>query len=123
MNPKARRVPDWIDDILEAIRNVAADIGALDEHQFAGDSKTLRAVTKSLSDIGEAANRIMALAPQMQQDRPAAWEQLRRVYAMRNVLAHGYFRIDASVVWTTAKQDLPRLQTLLHGLSRDEPKT
>ena len=123
MTPKARRLPDWVDDIQEAIRHIAADIGALDEQQFAGDGKTLRAVTKSLSDIGEAANRIMALAPRMQQDRHATWEQLRRVYAMRNVLAHGYFRIDASVVWTTVKQDLPKLHALLDELSRDEPKT
>ena len=116
MNPKARRVPDWIADIREARRNIESDIGGANEEQFLIDGKTLRAVTKSLSDIGEAANQIMALAPQWQQTHPAAWDHLRRVYAMRNVLAHGYFRIDAGVVWATVKQDLPRLESVLDSL-------
>jgi uncharacterized protein with HEPN domain len=123
MNPKARRLPDWIEHIREAIRNIDADIDMLDEEHFLGDGKTLRAVTKSLSDIGEAANRIMVIDPGMQQESPAAWEHLRRVYAMRNLLAHGYFRIDGSVVWATVKQDLPRLQKLLDELSNDGPKS
>ena len=58
----------------------------------------------------------MALAPHWQQASPATWEHLRRIYAMRNVLAHGYFRIDAGVVWTTAKQDLPILDSSLDSL-------
>ena len=71
---------------------------------------------KRLSDIGEAANRIMALAPGVRQSSPAAWEHLRRVHAMRNLPTHGYFRVDAGVVRTTVNQDLPKLQTLLNGL-------
>ncbi len=91
MNPKARRLPDWIADIREARCNIE-------------------------SDIGEAANRIMALAPQWQQSHAAAWDHLRRIHAMRNVLAHGYFRIDAGVVWATVKQDLPVLDAVLNSL-------
>lgn len=116
MTQKARRLPDWVADIREARRNIEADIGNVSEEDFLDDGKTLRAVTKSLSDIGEAANRIMALAPQWQQSHPAAWEQLRRVHAMRNVLAHGYFRIDAGVVWASVKQDLPTLDAVLDSL-------
>ena len=29
---------------------------------------------------------------------------------MRNVLAHGYFKVDLSVVWKTLEGDLPELQ-------------
>ena len=89
MSVKIRRVPDWIADIREASRNIEADVGNAGEEHFLRDGKTLRAVTKSLADIGEAANRIMTLVPQWQQSLPAAWHQLRRIYAMRNVLAHG----------------------------------
>lgn len=35
---------------------------------------------------------------------------------MRNVLAHGYFRIDAGVVWATVKLDLPLLESVLDRL-------
>jgi uncharacterized protein with HEPN domain len=122
MNATARRLPDWLADVREAMRNIESDIGNASEAQFLNDGKTLRAVAKSLSDIGEAANRIMALAPHWQQDNPAAWEHLRRIHAMRNVLAHGYFRIDAGVVWATVKQDLPRLHLLLDSLRQDGPE-
>lgn len=116
MTPKVRRLPDWIADLREAARNIESDIGDATEEQFLADGKTQRAVTKGLSDIGEAANRIMTLAPHWQQSNPAAWEQMRRVYAMRNVLAHGYFRIDAGIVWATVKHDLPMLHALLDRL-------
>lgn len=35
---------------------------------------------------------------------------------MRNKLAHGYFAIDASIVWETATRDLPGLRAQLEAL-------
>ena len=29
---------------------------------------------------------------------------------MRNVLAHGYFKVDLDVVWKTVERDLPLLE-------------
>jgi len=31
-------------------------------------------------------------------------------YDMRNLLAHGYYKVDVSVVWKTIERDLPYLQ-------------
>ncbi len=45
--------------------------------------KTQRAVIKGLTDIGEAANNIMKLAPGLKQRNPDAWQHLDDVYAMR----------------------------------------
>jgi len=28
-------------------------------------------------------------------------------YEMRNVLAHGYFKVDMEIVWATIQKDLP----------------
>jgi uncharacterized protein with HEPN domain len=117
MSGKSRRLADWVQDIRDAIANIRSDIGALSEDAFLGDGKTLRAVAKSVSDIGEAANRVMVIAPELRQSNQIAWEHLRRVHAMRNVLAHGYFRTDAGVVWDTATVHLPKLELLLDGIS------
>ena len=42
-------------------------------------------------------------------------------YEMRNVLAHGYFKVDLGVVWKTIEQDLPgllqQIRTVATGLS------
>lgn len=117
MSDKGRRLADWLQDIRDAIVNIRSDMAGLSEEAFLVDGKTLRAVAKSVSDIGEAANRIMAIAPELQQSNQSVWEHLRRVNAMRNVLAHGYFRTDAGVVWDTATVHLPKLEMLLDGIS------
>lgn len=87
------------------------------EGEFLADGKTLRAVTKGISDIGEAANQLMVIAPWLQQANPDAWGHLKKVYAMRIVLTHGYFRTDASVVWDTVNKHLPKLEILLDGIT------
>ncbi|MBI3516114.1 MAG: DUF86 domain-containing protein, partial [Proteobacteria bacterium] len=49
---------------------------------------------------------------------------LARAVALRNMLIHGYAAVDDSVVWRTARDDLPKLRqavaTLLAELG-DEP--
>lgn len=35
---------------------------------------------------------------------------LTYAYEMRNVLAHGYYKVDLALVWKTIKRDLPMLQ-------------
>ena len=52
MSNKERRLPDWINDIQEAIQNIRADLGSLSEESFIGDGKSQRAVIKGLIDIG-----------------------------------------------------------------------
>ncbi len=55
----ARRLPERIQDVLEAIGNIAADTQRMTEGEFLADGKTQRAVIESLIVMGEAANRIM----------------------------------------------------------------
>ena len=35
---------------------------------------------------------------------------------MRNVLAHGYFKVDLEVVWKTIERDLPELEVMIEDL-------
>lgn len=81
--------------------------------QFLADGKTQRAVIESIIVIGEAANNLMRLAPEIEQNGPLIWQHLRDVYDMRIVLTHEYFRVDAAIVWTTVKNHLPQLEKLL----------
>ena len=122
MSVHPRRVPDWVRDIRDAIGYTHLDIGDLDRAAFAQDGKTLRAVAKSIADIGEAANQIMLAMPSLQLQQPAIWQHLRRVYAMRNVLMHGYFRTDAGVVWDTVRLHLPELDALLESMKGKKKK-
>lgn len=79
MTNKLRRLPDWLQDIREAIRNVRSDLGGLTKLEFENDGKTVRAVSKGIEDIGEAANQIMRIAPALEAMHPQAWQHLTRV--------------------------------------------
>lgn len=86
MNKKLRRLPDWIEDMRGAIKNIREDIKGLTKSQFLDDGKSQRAVAKSVSDIGEAAHRIMDLAPDIAQRNPEIWKHFVGVYRSRNIL-------------------------------------
>ena len=92
MTRHARRVPERIQDVLEAIGNIESDTQGMTEDEFLADGKTQRAVIESLIVIGEAANRI--------------------------ILAHAYFRVDAAIVWTTVQNSLPAFKAELLGPDR-----
>lgn len=113
MSRKPRRVTDRIQDILEAIGNAESDIAGMSREEFLADGKTQRAVIESLIVIGEAGNKIMQLDAAVQQASPALWQYFRDAYDMRIILTHEYFRVDASVVWTTVKENLPELRAQL----------
>ena len=115
MNRDPRRVSDRIMDMLDAISYIADDLGGMTRDAFLSDGKTQRAVIESFIVLGEAAKRIMQMAPSLEHQNSSLWQQLRDAYDMRIILTHEYFRIDPSIVWTTAKESLPPLALLLRA--------
>lgn len=113
MKADARRVSDRVGHMLEAIENIRADIGQLSQAQFQSDGKTQRAVIESIVVLGEAASRVMLLMPSINESQPQLWQQFRDAADMRNLLTHEYFRVDASIVWTTVVRHLPELEAAL----------
>ena len=75
------------------MQNIRSDIGSMTETEFLYDGKTLRAVTKSITDIGEAAHQMMDDFPNVETTNPDIWLHLKMVYAMRIKLTHSYFSI------------------------------
>jgi uncharacterized protein with HEPN domain len=117
MRNKAGRVPERLLDIQESIDNARNDLGALTKEQFLTDGKTQRAVIESIIVIGESANNVMRLAPELERNSPVAWQYFKDAYDMRIILAHEYFRVDVAVVWDTVKNDLPKLESSLASIS------
>lgn len=52
MTRKPRRVPERIQDMLDAIDNASSDLGEISKDDFLADGKTQRAVIESLIVIG-----------------------------------------------------------------------
>ncbi len=82
MSKHPRRVPDRIQDMLEAIAHIRLDMGDLDQEQFLADGKTQRAVSDSFIVIGEAAKAIMELDPGIEQRAPSFWKTCRNAYGV-----------------------------------------
>ena len=98
-------------DIVLAGRRIARFIAGADETNFATMEEKRWAVVSQLTIIGEAVRR---LSDGFLQARPGiAW---RQIAGMRDRLVHGYDKINWSLVWLTAAEDVPRLIAELEPL-------
>jgi uncharacterized protein with HEPN domain len=103
-----------IEDALAAAEEAYALVADLDLAGFLADRKVCLAVERLLFVMGEAMAR---LSPEYQAaHRELPW---REAIGLRNQLAHGYFSIEAAILWRTVREDLPpfitQLKTLLDG--------
>lgn len=81
---------------------------------FFNDTKTIDAVVRNLSVIGEAVNNIPDEIKIKYQDIP--WDE---IIGMRNKVIHEYFGVDADILWETIKTDLPIFKKQILKLSKE----
>ena len=108
------RLPEYLGHIVEAIDRVHRYVADMHETDFLTDEKTQDAVIRNFEVIGEASNNIKKHHPNFASQHPEV--PLNFAYEMRNALAHGYFKIDFEVVWTTIHADLPGLRAQIAAL-------
>jgi uncharacterized protein with HEPN domain len=103
------RLPDYLGHINEAITRILSYCKDMDEAGFLDNAMLQDAVIRNFEIIGEASRNIERVAPQFVENHPEL--PLAYAYEMRNVLAHGYYKVALALVWTTIERDLPKLQT------------
>jgi len=110
---------DWtfrIEDILESIGRIEEYVAEMSFETFVADRKTVDAVVRNITIIGEAARHI---SPELRKKHPQIpWDDVREI---RNVVVHEYFGIDHSILWQTVTQNLPTLKVLLKAVLKREP--
>ena len=91
------------------IRSVITDDMTVE--QFLMDETLKRAVTRSLSIIGEATKKIPA-------DVKYAWQSIswRQMAGMRDRLVHDYMGVNYLIVWDVAKNIIPDLTTQIEDV-------
>ncbi len=114
MTRDALRVPDYLAHILEAIERIARYTHGMDESAFKGSEIAQDAVIRNLEVIGEASRNIAHHHPAFMAAHPEL--PLAFAYEMRNALAHGYFKVDMTIVWKTLELDLPVLHRQVTAL-------
>jgi uncharacterized protein with HEPN domain len=106
VSPRSWRIR--LQDMLKAIDEVAALVSHPDFESFRKDRAAILASLTCIHILSEASNHIPQEIKQKYPELP--WSQIR---GMRNRIAHEYFEIDESIVWTTCKIDFPKLRPLL----------
>ena len=92
-------------DIIEACERLELYIENIDFSTFDADLKTQDAVIRVFEIIGEAVKSIPDEWTEKEPDIP--W---RQIAGFRDVLAHSYFAVNSSVVWTAAIEKAPLLK-------------
>jgi uncharacterized protein with HEPN domain len=95
----------YIEDILECIGKIKRYAQSLDLIEFSEDDKTVDAVIRNFEIIGEASRQ---LPEEFKRKYPEVdW---REMIDFRNVIIHGYFAVNMSIIWDIIQNELLPLE-------------
>ena len=100
-----------LEDIVQAVEKILRYTDGMTFEQFLADDRTVDAVVRNLTVIGEAARHIPDDFTAGHPEIP--WKEMRGI---RNVVVHEYFGVSKTIVWETTKRDLPVLLPSLRGV-------
>ncbi|MHB8163616.1 MAG: HepT-like ribonuclease domain-containing protein [Methanoregula sp.] len=110
-----RTALQYLDDILEAARNIGEDTQGLSYSEFTADRRRRDAVVRNFEIIGEATKK---LPDELKARYPSvAWKQ---VAGLRDVIAHGYFHIDYEILWGIITNTLPKFKSEVTKIRKTE---
>jgi len=109
-----RRDEQYLQDILDASEAVERYLAGVDRAGFLADELRRDAVARRLTIVGEAAAQVSLSV----RNRAPKIDWTRAV-DFRNLVVHGYFEIDWSIVWRVAWKELPRFRRQVEALIRD----
>lgn len=116
MRPKAKAL---LYDIQQACALLERFTGGKTFDDYVGDALLRSGAERQLEIIGEALNQLSKV------DRDAAEriDDHRRIIALRNILIHGYAKVDHRVIWNIVERNLPILRTEVDALLREAQST
>jgi uncharacterized protein with HEPN domain len=102
-------------DAREAADTIAEFTQGLDAERYRLNPLVRSAVERQFEIIGEALNQLSRVAPDVAQHVP----RLPEIVGFRNLLIHGYSKIDHELVWDKVANLLPDLRRILDELLSD----
>jgi uncharacterized protein with HEPN domain len=97
-----RRIDLYLIDMITSIERIAEYTSGLDFERFDNNFMVVDAVARNFEIIGEAARKIPKDLQEKYPDVP--WEKM---YRLRNIVSHEYFRVDHETLWEIATKHLP----------------
>ncbi len=108
------RERDWrirVRDILQAVERISRYTEGMKFEDFRDDDKTVDAVIRNLTVIGEASRNIPDAVQKQYPNVP--WREMQ---GMRNVVVHEYFGVSLPILWRTVTDNLPPMRPLLASI-------
>jgi len=107
----------FVEDILESIELIEKYVEDMEFDDFVKDRKTIDAVVRNFTIIGEASKNI----PDNIKDKylNADWKGMA---GFRNRIIHAYFEISTRIVWHIVKNELPPLKERMKQILEKEVK-
>ncbi len=102
----------YFKDILEAMVSIEKFVGDMSFEDFKEDDKTASAVIRKFEIIGKATKQIPDEVKQKYPEVP--WKEMA---GMRDRLIHLYFGVDYNLVWTTIKNRIPVVKSLIKNIT------
>ena len=109
----SRQAKLFLGDILEAIEAIEKYVDG-GEAAFRADEKTRYAVQMRLIEIGEATRRIQELGLKLAEIEPGI--EWSKIAGMRDLIAHHYWRVSETLLWTTVQNSLQPLKKAVKSL-------
>jgi uncharacterized protein with HEPN domain len=114
MSRDKQRLHIYLGHIQQAIEKIQRYAPGTDREAFMANEMVQDAVIRNFEIIGEASYKIEKHYPAFVASHPEL--PVSDAYQIRNVLAHGYYKVDLQVVWETVTNDLPALLGLVRAL-------
>lgn len=115
---RALQTLDSIDHTIIHLIEWNGNVSSVDDYYASSAGMQLLAANCTLiTAIGEGINRINRILPDyLESEFPMMpW---RAIIGMRNHIAHGYFEIDADIIFEAVKYDIPPLLETIHEAKR-----
>lgn len=107
----------FIKDIRDCTKKIMDYTKGKTYEEFTGNQMLMDAVIRNLEIIGEATKNI---PDEVKQKHPQI--EWRKIGDLRNIIIHGYFRIDYDILWDIVQNKIPNLAIKIEEVLKMEGK-
>ena len=93
----------YLEDMLTSMLRIEEYLGDMEFRKFKMNYMIVDAIIRNFEIIGEASKNVPAEIKAKYPEIP--W---RKMYGLRNLIAHKYFGIDYEMIWEISKNNLPQ---------------
>ncbi len=115
MRPIEREYILYLEDMRQSMERIEEYLGDLDFTHFKMNYMVVDAIIRNFEIIGEASKNIPKNVQIKYPEIP--W---KKMYGLRNLIAHEYFGIDYEMIWEIEKNNLPQNRKDLQSILKIE---